>query len=209
MRYNLVFFTVFILFLMAGIDSYSYKIAVCNSSSNNTCFYMNETPYISQGETNARVFYKDGYIHVTNDTPINYTINTITNITNYYVYNVTNGSINIIQNLNTTDNYTYINNAISNILNSSIYNKSQSDNIFATKNEINEIKNTLGTYAYRTDIDYLNNTINEVNLSGLNMTELREHLDNPFKFNLIWVILIGINILFTLMLIIITIRNNQ
>jgi hypothetical protein len=170
---------------------------------------MNETPYISQGETNARVFYKDGYIHVTNDTPINYTINTITNITNYYVYNVTNGSINIIQNLNTTDNYTYINNAISNILNSSIYNKSQSDNIFATKNEINEIKNTLGTYAYRTDIDYLNNTINEVNLSGLNMTELREHLDNPFKFNLIWVILIGINILFTLMLIIITIRNNQ
>lgn len=217
MEYKLkALFLIFVLTFLGTVafaTAYSYKIPICNTTINTSCLSINETSAITgltTPESNARLFYRNGILYLSNDSEItNYTIyyvTNITNVTNIYHYNLTNGSsINIIQN-GTGTNESFIREIVKNFYNSSIlsYNKTQIDELFATKSDMDNLRNSLNTYASKVYVDDL-----RVNISFLNITSLNEHLDNSFEFNMIWIVVICVNALFTILLIIAMIKASQ
>ena len=208
-----------IILLIATISAYTIKLPACNDGIINTsCVTLSDATGTTNTGNPAVVFYQNGNIYVSNDIPTNYTINyynytnitnvNLTNMTNitYVTYNInlSNGSTYVIQENQTIINYSidndylrqlfqqvYLNSNFSNFYNTSYINAN-----FETISDVNNIKNTLSNYVSRADLSILDARINALNnngsnnINGLNMTRLKDIVDNGTDFSTIWKVVI-------------------
>jgi hypothetical protein len=209
---GLFFFGLFLL-MLNGIFAYTYQIPLCNSSINDSCLNFTSVGPITDGPINGIIFWKDGYLYLTNETIINHTINyynmtnvtyqNITNVTTNYYYNISNGSsLTIIQNV--TANDSLIKEWMNSKMNLSFYNKSDAEITFAFKTELNELKNTLSSYAAKTELDKYGYLL-AINASDVINGTIGNK--NDINFNLTWEVIIIINCILTVILIIFIIRS--
>jgi hypothetical protein len=219
---SLFFFGLF-LSVLNGIIAYTYQIPLCSSTINSSCINFTSVGAITNGPINGIMFWKDGYLYLTNDTLTNYTSNTyitynITNIT--YVtnsYNLTNGSnITIIQNI--TANDTLVQQWISSLNLSNnwsslgIYTKNETQ--AALNAELSSVQSLLANYATKADLDALNNALNikygyllAINSTGINGTINLNEINNGTEFSMTWKVIIVINCILIVILIIFIVRN--
>jgi len=153
-----LFFFVFILTIINAVSAYSFQVPVCNSTINDSCINFVSTAPITTAPTNGLVYWKDGYLYFTNETPIDSINNTYIYTYNNTIYtgvsyNISNGStITIIQNI--TANDTIIRNWVYSQLNSTFYNKSEADIAFVPRTEFNPLRDSLPTtYVTITDLN--------------------------------------------------------
>lgn len=223
---SLLFFTFFLAMTLNGIVAYTFQIPLCNSSSlDDTCINFTSTSSITNAPINGIMFWRDGYLYLTNDTSINYTVynNTVYNITNVtyqtinatYIYNISNGStLTIIQNVTVNESIIkdFINSKLNNsFFNGSFYNKSETDSIFALKTEINDLKNQFANYASKNDITSLDakyGYLLAINASGINGSSINlNELSQDNGLSMTWKVIIIINSIFILVLIIVMIKG--
>lgn len=170
MKKRLLILGILLLNLML-IQASILKIPLCNSTNMTSCVnVVNSSVY--EG-TPMVVFFKDGYLFLTNDTyyantniTINQTNINYTNIT-YYVLNASNVTINV------NDSYleSWLNKRNWVIWNNNSYSRIELDNLFFKKADINLSFNV--TYPTREEL---------YNLTKLNITQLQEHLANEQSF---------------------------
>lgn len=206
------------LVLIANISAYTLKLPVCNDGIVNTsCVNVSDATGTSNTGTPAVIFYQNGNLYVSNDIPLNYTItyvnNNWTNYTNLtqvtqqitnvtyvtYIINNSNGSSFVFQQ-NYSINNSYIHSLFNEVYASSnysnFYNRTDSDSRFATKGELPNLAAylTRGDFEARWATLANLNTLNNLNLTSLNISRINEHLDNGGSgdFNMTWKIIIGV-----------------
>lgn len=211
---SLFFFTLF-LTILNGVLAYTLQIPLCTPSINTNCINYTSVSPITNIPLNGIMFWKDGYLYLTNETAINYTvinnnytyINNGTNITYYitnvttYSYNLTNGSnLIIIQNI--TANESIVRDWVNSKFNTTFYNKSDAEITFAFKTELNELKNTLSSYAVKTDLDKYGYLL-AINASGIDELNLNEN----DSLSMIWKVIIIINCILIVIIILFIIKS--
>lgn len=204
-----LFFFVLLLTIIIGISAYTFQIPICNSTINNSCINITSISPITNAP-NGIMFWKDGYLYLTNDTATNYTIYNITN-TNItyqnitYFYNISNGSsLTIIQNITANESIIrdWINSKLnSTFYNNSFYNRSDADITFAFKTEFNNLKNSLSTYAMKTDLDKYGYLLT-INASGIDAINVNEN----GGLSTTWIVIIIINCVLTVVLMLFIIK---
>lgn len=226
----------FLLLFVTSISAYTIKIPVCTSSStiNDTCLNYSYVGAITNAPKAIMYLGDDGNLYLTNDTQVQYTIvNNYTNYTNvynvtnvtqlvsnYYSYNLTNGSnITIFQNFTANDSIirTWISSLNLSIFNNTIYNKSDADSIFAFKGDLVNLQNALANYATKNDISILDSKITQSSLSSLNLSgingsinlkAIQDHIDNSTgDFSMTWKVIIIINCVLIVILILLIAKN--
>jgi hypothetical protein len=214
-----IFFFAFLLAILntIPISAYTFQIPLCNPPIMNTsCINYTSVSPITNAPVNGIMYSKDGYLYLTNETPVNYTIyNNYTNITynvtnvTIYSYNISNGSsLTIIQNI--TANDSIIRDWINSKFNTTIYNKSEANDTFAFRIELNELRNNLVNYAAKTDLNVLDSKYNyllAINATGINGTISLNDLNNKDGLSMTWKIIIIINCLLIVILIFVVIKN--
>lgn len=224
----------FLLLFVTSISAYTIRIPVCNSNStiNDTCLNYSYVGAVTNAPKAIMYLGDDGNLYLTNDTQIQYTmynnytnytniynvtnVTNITHVSNYYVYNFTNGTasnITIVQNFTANDSIirAWVSSLNLSIFNSTMYNKSEADSIFAFKGDLSNIQNALANYATKQDILLLDSKIAQssasiLNFSGINgsinLKALQEHVDNNTgDFNMTWKVVIVINCILLLLVI--------
>ena len=198
----------------------TFCLPLCNGTISTSCINFNDTIGTTNSGTSAIIFYQNGNIYISNDTPANYTINyyNLTNIinstnvtyvypiTNYYV-NLSNGSTYFIQDnkttINYTINYTINNDYIRDLFQqvyvasnwSNFYNKTYIDLNFETIGDINSVKTTLSTYVTKTDLAAFDARIASLNnINGFNWTDFNmtrmNEISDSGAFSMFWKVII-------------------
>lgn len=174
LKKEVLFFSV-LLFSIFLVQAYTLKIPLCNSTINTSCLNYTFSDSIDTTYLVA-MFFKDGYLYISNNSSPNYNI-TIINVTNNtyptysYAYTVSSGaSMTVYQNITTNDSFVeswllrnYGN--YQNLWNSS-YTRNEADLRFV-------------------NLSYLTNfvTRNEINnITSINLTQLNEHLNKEDTF---------------------------
>jgi hypothetical protein len=201
---NLFFFVLFLTILngIGLVSAYSFQIPICNPPSINiSCIELTSIPSITTAPLNGIMYWKDGYLYLTNETVISYGSinntytynNTIyTNVSYFYSYNLTNGSTLIItQNVTANDSIIrdWVNNKINVTLNNiTYYNKNEADAKFVFRTEFDELKNTLSTYSTISNLDSRYGYLLAINGSGIVNGTINS--GNEGNFSTIWKVII-------------------
>jgi hypothetical protein len=212
-----LFFLAFFLIMLNGILAYTLQISLCNPPTiNESCINYTSISPVTNAPVNGIMYWKDGYLYLTNETPINYTINNnynVTNITfqitNITTYNLSNGSsLTIIQNITANDSIiqNWVNSKLSNI---TVYNRSDANTTFAFRTELTDLINTLSSYATKNDLtnfDAKYGYLLAINSSGINGTINLNETGNE-EFSLTWKVIVIIDCILTIILIIFIVRS--
>jgi hypothetical protein len=215
---SVFFFFIVSLTLLNGISAYTFKIPVCNDTVNTSCINYTAITPITNAPINSVMFFRDGNLYLTNDTTFTYTIvNNITNITqnitNIYSYNATNGSdITVVQNITANESIIrdwVVTKLTTTFSNMTFYNKSEADNLFAFKTEMNNVKteitNMLLSYPSITDMNNKYGYLLVINTSGANGTiQLTEDVGSGMGMT--WKVIIIINIVISVLLMIVIVK---
>lgn len=204
-----IFFLALFLVTLNGVIAYTLQIPLCNATTNTSC--INSTSVAPVINNSNGIYFRDGFLYLTNDTNITHNITYVTyNVTNItvYSYNISNGStLNIYQNV--TGNDTIIRDWVNaklnaTLFNMSFYNKTDADINFAFKTELaalrTEITNALTAYSTKVDLDTRYGPLLTLNSSALNQTAIDDL--NEDKFTLTWKIVLIIDCVLTVLLLI-------
>lgn len=195
-----VFFLSLFLATLNGVVAYSFQIPLCNSTVNVSCINYTSIAPITNAPLNEIIYWRDGYLYLTNDTNIthnNYTNNiTYTNISYFYIYNATNGSsITVIQNFTANESIvrewliTKLNSMFHNM---TVYNRSEADTTFAFRTELDGVRNSLVNYATVNDLNARYGYLLAINASGINGSINSSDSVNQ-DIGLVWKIIIIVN----------------
>lgn len=215
---NLLFLFLLIITGLTGTLAYTLKFPLCNSTVNDSCINYTSVSPITNAPKAIMYWDESGNLYLTNDTPTVYINNytylqyvnltnityQVTNITNLY-YNASNGS-NIILSVNVTANETFVREWLVNLYSnfSNIYNRSEIENRFAFKDDLNGIRNIFNNYTLTVDtkVDNLYS-----NISSLNITRMNEFMDDNGSFSTTWKVIVIINCILMVAIILFLIRN--
>jgi hypothetical protein len=221
--------SLFLILSLNGILAYTYKFQLCNPPTiNDSCINYSSVSPVTNAPINGIMYWKDGSLYLTNETPLNYNYTYVTyNVTNVtYVtnsYNLTNGTnVTIIQIQNITANDTLVQQWLSslNISNSSVFNWSnlgiytKNETQAALNAELSSVQTLLANYATKADLDALNNALNAkygyllaINSTGINGTINLNEINNGGGFDMTWKVIIIIIGVLVFILIIMFVRS--
>jgi hypothetical protein len=205
---SLFFFASFLI-VLNGVMAYSFQFPLCNPPIiNNSCINYTAVAAITNAPINSVMYWRDGYLYLTNETAIVYNTTHITNITYTnvsYFYNISNGSsVTVIQNITANESIVrewLVAKLNSTFYNMTFYNRTEADGLFAFKSEISEVRNRFVGYVTTADLDTRYGYLLSINSTGINgSVNLSDIADSGFTTT--WKVIVIINSIMIVILVI-------